>query len=244
MPRRARIHGSGEPLHIVLRGDNRAPCFFAEEDYFTLLHWLGESLRDSGIALHAHAPMTNRVHLRLTPQHAKDVPALMISLGRRFVQYIDKTYRRTGTQWDSRYKSSLIQSDLYLLTCQRYIELNPVRASMVDDPAHYRRSIYRAHALGAADARLTPHPAYLALGTDDVERQAAYRALFRTELDAEAIADIRLALNQNHVLGNSKFHRQIERTTGERREARPRGRPKKPGGGSGGISGEQVDLGL
>lgn len=244
MPRRARIHLPGQPLHIVLRGHNRAPCFFAEEDYFTFLHWLGESLHDSGVALHAYVLMTNHVHLLLAPQQAKDVPALMISLGRRFVQYINKTYRRTGTLWDSRYKSALIQSDLYLLICQRYIELNPVRAAMADDPAHYRWSSYRTHALGTADSRLTPHPAYLDLGANDVERRAAYRALFRTGLDAEAIADIRLALNQNQVLGNSKFHRQIEKMTGERREARPRGRPQKPGGGGGGISGEQGDLGL
>lgn len=244
MPRRARIHLPGQPLHIVLRGHNREPCFFAEEDYFTFLHWLGESLRDSSVALHAYVLMTKHVHMLLTPQRAEDVPALMISLGRRFVQYINKTYRRTGTLWDSRYKSSLIQSDLYLLTCQRYIELNPVRATMVDDPAQYRWSSYRTHALGVSDARLTPHPVYLALGATESDRQAAYRTLFRTELDAEAIADIRLALNQNQVLGNSRFHRQIEKMTGERREARPRGRPKKPGGGGGGIGGEQGDLGL
>ena len=168
----------------------------------------------------------------------------MISLGRRYVQYINKTHRRTGTLWDSCYKSSLIQSDLYLPACQRYIELNPERAAMVDDPAHYRWSSYRANALGATDSHLTPHPDYLTLGTTEADRRAAYRALFRASLDAEAIADIRLALNQNQVLGDSRFHRHIEQATGERREPKPRGRPRKSGGTGEGIQGEQGDLGI
>jgi putative transposase len=188
--------------------------------------------------------MTNHVHLLITPQRAEDVAGLMISLGRRYVQYVNQTYRRTGTLWDSRYKSSLIQSDLYLLTCLRYIELNPVRAAMVDDPAHYRWTSYRANALGVADPRVTPHPLYLALGATDKSRQAAYRALFRTELEAEAVADIRLAINQNQVLGNSRFHRKIEKVAGERREARPRGRPRKGKGDASGVAGKQGDLGI
>ena len=223
-----------------MRGHNRAPCFFAEEDYHTFLHWLGEALRPCRSALHAYVLMTNHVHLLLTPKAAEDVPRIMISLGRRYVQYVNKTYRRTGTLWESRYKSSLIDSDHYLLSCQRYIELNPVRAAMVDDPAHYRWTSYRANALGVADARLTPHPVYLALGGSDRQRLSAYRALFRTELDAEAIADIRLALNQNQVLGGARFHRKIEKATGERREARPRGRPRTVVAGAGvdGVQGE------
>ena len=116
--------------------------------------------------------------------------------------------------WESRYNSSLIDSDRHLLTCLRYIELNPVRAAMVEDPAHYRWTSYRANALGVADARLTSHPAYLALGSSDKQRASAYRALFRTGIDAEALADIRLALNQNQVLGGTKFHRKNEKATG------------------------------
>lgn len=130
MPRRPRIHLDNIPLHIVQRGHNREPCFFAEEDYHTYLHWLGEALRKEGCALHAYVLMTNHVHLLLTPQHAEAVPKLIIALGRRYVQYINTVYRRTGTLWDSRYKSSLIQAETYLLSCQRYIELNPVRANM------------------------------------------------------------------------------------------------------------------
>lgn len=226
MPRRPRIHIDAVPLHIVQRGHNRQPCFFAEEDYHTYLHWLGEALRKEHCALHAYALMTNHVHLMLTPQDARAVPNLIIALGRRYVQYINTTYRRTGTLWDSRYKSSLIQAETYLLGCMRYIELNPVRAAMVDDPAHYRWTSYRGNALGQASAILTPHPLYTALGKTDEERQSSYRALFRSQLDNEAIPGIRLAINQSQPLGNERFDRYIEQMTGQRRESKPRGRPR------------------
>ena len=226
MPRRPRIHLDGVPLHIVQRGHNRQPCFFGEKDYQAYLYWLGEALNKEGCALHAYALMTNHVHLLVTPEHAESIPRLIIALGRRYVQYINTTYRRTGSLWDSRYKSSLIQAETYLLACQRYIELNPVRAAMVDDPAHYRWTSYRHNALGQTNPYLTPHPLYQALGRDDKARQAAYRELFRAQLDRKAIDDIRLALNQNQPLGNSRFYARIEKLTGQRREAKPRGRPR------------------
>jgi len=233
MPRRPRIHLPDQPLHIVQRGHNRDACFFVEDDYLAYREWLSEALKATGCLLHAYVQMTNHVHLLLTPPTPDAVSALMISLGRRYVQYINKTYRRTGTLWDSRYKSSLVQADVYLLLCQRYIELNPVRAGMVDDPVHYRWSSYRANGMGQADALLTAHPVYAALGRDDALRLSAYRALFRPELENEAIGDIRMALNQGQPLGNSRFIDSIERATGQRREPRPRGRPRKVEGEAG-----------
>jgi len=227
MPRRPRIHLPGVPVHLVQRGHNRDACFFSDDDYFAYQHWLGEALKDSGCALHAYVLMTNHVHLLLTPSEAESVPKLVISLGRRYVQYINKTYRCTGTLWDSRYKSSLVQAETYLLQCQRYIELNPVRAGMTDDPALYRWSSYRANALGQLDALITPHEVFCRIAGNDAERQAAYRALFRHELDEEAIADIRLALAQGQPLGGGRFLDTIERMTGQRRETKPRGRPRK-----------------
>ena len=228
MPRRPRIHLPGLPLHIVQRGHNRAACFFAEEDYLAYREWLGEAIKDTGCQLHAYVQMSNHVHLLLTPPDTGAVSRVIISLGRRYVQYINRTYRRTGTLWDSRYKSSLVQADEYLLLCQRYIELNPVRAAMVDDPAHYCWSSYRANGLGQPDALLTHHEAYLALGNNEEDRLATYRDLFRSELDAAAIDDIRIALSQGQPLGNSRFLDSIEKTTGRRCGARPRGRPRKP----------------
>lgn len=159
MPRRPRTHLDKVPLHIVQRGHNREPCFHAEEDYHTYLHWLGLAVKETDCSLHAYALMTNHVHLLLTPRKAEAIPRLIISMGRRYVQYINTTYRRTGTLWDSRYKSSLIQAETYLLDCMRYIELNPVRTAMVDDPAHYRWTSYRANGLGKAKRLSRPVPA-------------------------------------------------------------------------------------
>jgi putative transposase len=113
MPRRPRIHLAGVPLHSVQRGRNRDACVFGEEDSLAYPHRLGEALKDSGCALHAYVLMSNPVHLLLTPSQPQDVPRLIISLGRRYVGYINKTYHRTGTLWDSRYKSSLVQEDTY-----------------------------------------------------------------------------------------------------------------------------------
>ena len=227
MPRRPRIHLAGVPLHIVQRGHNRDACFFADDDYHAYRHWLSEALKESGCVLHAYVLMTNHVHLLLTPPQPKDVPQLIISLGRRYVQYINKTYHRTGTLWDSRYKSSLVQEDTYLLLCQRYIELNPVRADMVEDPALYRWSSYPANALGQSDSLITPHTLYTAMAADDESRRENYRALFRSQINTTAIADIRLALGQSQPLGNSRFIDTIEQMTGQRREAKPRGRPRR-----------------
>ena len=226
MPRRPRIQIDNVPLHIVQRGHNREACFMGEEDYQSYLHWLGAALRDHECQLHAYVLMTNHVHLLITPKRAIDVPRLIMSIGRRYVQYFNRTYKRTGTLWDSRYKSSLIHADTYLLTCMRYIELNPVRAAMVEDPLHYRWSSYRHNALGQPDAHLTAHAVYDAIATNDKARQAAYRNLFRAALETDAVDDIRLALNQNQPLGNNRFHTQIAKKLGERREARPRGRPR------------------
>lgn len=227
MPRRPRIHLPDVPIHLVQRGHNRDACFFTDEDFLAYREWLGEALKKSGCALHVYVLMTNHVHLLLTPPCAEAVSKLIMSLGRRYVQYINKTYRRSGTLWDSRYKSSLVHAEDYLLLCQRYIELNPVRAGMTDDPAHYQWSSYRANGLGKADALLTPHGLYLAMDGDAAKRQVAYRALFRSELDHEALANIRLTLDQGQPLGKARFLDKIERMIGRRCEVRPRGRPRK-----------------
>lgn len=227
MPRRSRIHLPGQPIHLVQRGHNREACFFTDEDFLAYREWLGEALKKTGCTLHAYVLMTNHVHLLLTPPTGEAVSQMVISLGRRYVQYINRTYRRTGTLWDSRYKSSLVHADDYLLLCQRYIELNPVRAVMTEDPAHYRWSSYRANGLGQSDALLTPHELYLALDGDGATRRAAYRSLFRSELDDEALTDIRRALSQGQPLGKGRFLDQIDRMTGRRCEVRPRGRPRK-----------------
>ena len=216
-------------MHLVQRGINREPCFFAEENYHCYLHWLQKSAADWHCAIHAYVLMTNHVHLLITAERPDGPARLMQSLGRRYVQYINRAYRRSGSLWEGRYKSSAVQAEAYLLTCMRYIELNPVRAGMVSDPAHYRWSSYRYNGLGQADERLVAHPLYQSLGHNAEERRASYRALFRSELDDDAIDDIRLALAQNQPLGDDRFAERICARVGVRRANAKRGRP--PGEG-------------
>lgn len=141
--------------------------------------------------------MTNHVHLLISTERAEAPGALMKGMGQRYVQYVNRTYRRSGTLWEGRYRSCLTQEEDYLLACQRYIELNPVRAGMVEHPAEYRWSSYRANAQGEADALLKPHPLYDALGLDSADRQSAYRELFRYELEPGLVDEIRRATNGN-----------------------------------------------
>jgi putative transposase len=148
-------------------------------------------------------------------------------MGRRYVQYVNRTYRRTGTLWDSRYKSSLVEAESYLLCCQRYIELNPVRATMADAPGDYRWSSYRRNAEGSRDRLVTPHALYLALGRDAESREAAYRELFRHHLETEVLSEIRMAVHQSQPVGSTRFFDTIERMRGQRREPKPRGRPRR-----------------
>jgi putative transposase len=150
----------------------------------------------------------------------------MQSLGRRYVQYINRFYRRTGSLWEGRYKSSLVQLETYLLACYRYIELNPVRAGMVTDPGQYRWSSYRANGLGQADAWLAPHPLYLALGGTNPEREQSYRALFCPRLDGEAAADIRQALRLGMPVGEGRFAEEVCAKLGIRINTGKRGRPE------------------
>jgi putative transposase len=163
--------------------------------------------------------------LLLTAEAGEGIAKMMQAMGRRYVQYINRSYRRTGSLWEGRYKSSLVQAETYLLTCMRYIELNPVRADMVKDPGQYRWSSYRRNGLGHADTRITEHPLYTALNTNETARQTAYRALLRTQLDDEAIAGIRLALSQGQPLGSERFSEIMCAAVGVRRTQRKPGRP-------------------
>src|SRR5713101_6710255 len=201
MPRRARIAIAGIPWHIIQRGNNRSACFYAQEDYRRYLDTLREQATKFGCAIHAYVLMTNHVHLLLTPEKPESAGLLMKHLGQRYVQYVNRSYRRSGTLWEGRFRSCLVQSEHYLLACARYIELNPVRAAMVSHPRQYPWSSYRINAEGKASNLIVPHDQYRALGRSDRARREAYRALFRARLEAAAVNEIRLATNGGFVLG-------------------------------------------
>ncbi len=204
-------------------------CFHAEEDYRFYLHYLKEFADKFGCALHAYVLMTNHVHLLLTPQRQDSAGLLMKHLGQRYVQYVNRTYRRSGTLWEGRFCSCLTQSKDYVLACYRYIELNPVRAGMVLKLGDYRWSSYHANGLGKADALLTPHAEYWRLGKADVERRAAYRALCRAHVDEALMGEIRDATNGNFALGGKRFQAQVEAALGRRAVRGVPGRPRQTG---------------
>jgi putative transposase len=167
------------------------------------------------------------VHLLLTPDGADSAGSLMKRLGQRYVQYVNRTYQRSGTLWEGRYRSCLMQEEPYFLACQRYIELNPVRAAMVEHPEEYRWSSYRAHARGENNPLLTPHTFYQALGEDPKARQIAYRELFRHALEPGMVDSIRQATNGNFALGTHRFTEQIADVVGRRAVRGTPGRPCK-----------------
>ncbi len=200
-------------------------CFYAEEDYQFYLHFLEEFCVKFGCAIHAYVLMTNHVHLLLTPQQAGSASMMMKHLGQRYVQYINRTYKRSGTLWEGRFRSCLTQSEDYVLACYRYIELNPVRAGMVNQPKDYRWSRYHANALGKANRVITAQDEYVRLGRNEEARRTAYRALFKAHLDEEIVGQIRTATNGNYALGSERFQKEIEAALGRRARRGQAGRP-------------------
>lgn len=227
MPRLPRLNLPGVPQHIVQRGNNRQVCFFIEEDYSIYLDKLEDYAKKYQVDVHAFVLMTNHVHLLMTPHKGDGVSRLIQSLGRYYVRYINQTHKRTGTLWEGRYKSTLVDADNYFLLVSRYIELNPVRANMVEHPAEYPWNSYRGNALGKSIELLTPHPAYLALGAEQSERLNHYQALFKHEIPEKTEKEIREATNKAWVLGNERFKQQIEIQTGRRASPMQRGGDRK-----------------
>ena len=227
MPRRPRIHLPGFPLHIIQRGNNRSPCFFSNDDCGAYLDWMRRAAEKLGCAIHAYVLMTNHVHLLLTPGQPGSVSTLMQSLGRRYVQYVNHTYRRSGTLWEGRFLASSVHAEAYLLKCMRYIELNPVRAGMVEQPGDYRWSSFRHNGLGRPDAIIRQHGIYTALGADPAERQNAYRDLFRAQMDDAVLSEIREASQAGTLLSGERFRKEIEMAQKIRLTRSPRGRPRK-----------------
>lgn len=227
MPRRPRVIVPNTPQHLIQRGNNRQACFYADEDYQFYLEWLKEYADKTECKIHAYVLMTNHVHLLVSTEKADAVGVMMKSLGQRYVQYVNKTYQRSGTLWEGRYKSCPIQAETYLLSCQRYIELNPVRANMVNHPAEYKWSSYVANAQGEPNTVITPHSLYHSLGLNPTKQQFAYRELFRYALDIGLVNEIRKATNSNYALGNALFTKQIADALGRRVTPGLSGRPKK-----------------
>jgi len=227
MPRLPRLSLAGVPQYVVQRGNNRQTSFFIEQDYVVYLDKLNEYAKKYKVDIHAYVLMTNHVHLLMTPSTDKGVSQLMQSLGRYYVRYVNQTHNRTGTLWEGRYKSTLVDSEKYLLLVSRYIELNPVMANMVKHPAEYPWSSYHVNALDREIALITPHELYLKLGKNKSERKANYQALFQCHIPELSLTEIREATNKSWVLGSERFQQQIEAQTGRQTAPMQRGGDRK-----------------
>ncbi len=201
MPRDARWVLPGIPLHIVQRGIDRRPCFFTDSDYRTYLRFLASSAQRFACSVHAYCLMTNHVHLLVTPHDADACGAFMKYLGQCYVQSVNQRLARTGTLWEGRFRSCVVQSESYVLACYRYIELNPVRASMVSSPADYPWSSHGANAAGKPCKVVRPHAVYESLGLDTPSRADAYRMLCADALPPPQIDEIRKATRVGCAIG-------------------------------------------
>ena len=212
-------------MHVFQRGHNREPVFYDDQDYLAYLRFLKVSADALGCLIHAHVLMTNHVHLLVTPAAANDISSLFQGIGRHFVPYINNAYQRRGSLWEGRHKGHILETEAYFMICMRYIEMNPVRAGMVEHPGQYRWSSYAANAQGIDNAIIQPHELYLSLGKSSEARQAAYRGLFATAINPDELDLIRACLHSGTPLGNDRFKKKIESVVGGTVGFSKRGRP-------------------
>lgn len=227
MARLPRIDLPGIPQHIVQRGNNRLPCFLDDQDRLQYLALLRDALIATECRLHAYVLMDNHVHLLITSPECGSLGKLMQKLGRQYVGQFNARHGRTGTLWEGRYKACLVDSEAYVLRCARYIDLNPVRARITDDPAAYRWSSCAALCGQRIDPLLSPHPAQIALGPTDIERAHAYRRLLDEAVSEDELAAIRLYLQQQRAWGRDDFRAMVEAKIERFAGVRPAHRPAR-----------------
>ena len=227
MPRQPRYFVAGIPQHVIQRGVNRQATFFERQDYERYLACLAKSAIRYGCRIHAFVLMTNHTHLLVTPEEKMSLPQMMQAMGREYVQPTNKIQGRTGTLWEGRYKASPVQDDEYLLTCYRYIELNPVRAGIVVSPGAYEYSSYRSNALGIHNPLISSHPTYFELGRDKESRCRAYRGLFHDKFSDDELCRIRSSTNACRIIGDEDFLDRIQSKIGRPLRPGKVGRPPK-----------------
>lgn len=225
MARLPRLTLPGYLHHVIQRGNNRQSIVLDDTDRAALLDAVAENAQKYQVALHAYVLMDNHVHLLLTPETADGVPRMMQAVGRTYVRHFNARHGRTGTLWEGRYRSTLLQADRYLLSCMAYLDLNPVRAGLVTDPQHHAWSSHRLYIGQVADRRITPHPAYWRLGNTPFAREAAYAEMVRTGLSAAQVTAFTSTLLHGWALGDPGFMAELQAQT-DRRVCQSRaGRP-------------------
>jgi len=228
----------GVAVHVIQRGVNRVACFRADADYLVYLSHLRQLSVKHGCALHAYCLMTNHVHLLLTPGAAESCTELMRDIGRNYVPYFNRRHERTGTLWEGRFRSCIVDSARYVLACYRYIELNPVRAGLVSHPASYLWSSHAANSGARADPLLSQHAEFAALASDEPRRYATYRALFEDEIETSMLDAIRIATNGGYPLASDALKSGVITPLGWRTE------PGKPGPRANGERDPETESGV
>ncbi|MBK7548922.1 MAG: transposase [Rhodoferax sp.] len=225
MARLPRLTLPGYPHHVIQRGNNRQAIFASPADYQTLLDLLRINAERFGVAIHAYVLMTNHFHLLATPQTADALPQMMQAVGRSYVRYFNDLQGRTGTLWEGRYKSTLIQTDRYLLACMAYIDLNPVRAGLVAQAGDYVWSSHGHYIGRKTDKLITPHPLYWELGNTPFAREAAYADLVRAGVSDQQRADLTQSVLSGWALGEGDFVADLQKKTARRVAKGSAGRP-------------------
>ncbi len=226
MARLPRLTLAGHLHHVIQRGNNRQPIFVDSEDFELLLTLLADNAQKFAVAVHAYVLMGNHFHLLATPATADGLPQMMQAVGRRYVQYFNRRHARTGTLWEGRYRSTVLEPERYLLPCMVYLDLNPVRAGLVVPPSDYAWSSH-AHWLGRRNDRLlTPHALYWALGNTPFAREAAYAALVQAGIGSQEQAALTQSVLSGWALGAPEFVEKLQQRTARRVTQGRAGRPR------------------
>jgi putative transposase len=225
MARQARTALPGYTYHVIQRGNNHQQIFATEADRREMLELLLEASREQAVAIHSYVLMDNHLHLLLTPSTQEGLSKMMQSIGRSYVLRFNKRQGRSGTLFEGRFRSALVQSERYLLACMAYIDLNPVRAQMVAQAQDFAWSSYAHYSGGLSDRLITPHPHFFNLGNTPFSRERAYQELVQAGLTTQQQAQITQTLLKNHALGDDEFVLSLEKQTEKRLRVSKAGRP-------------------
>ena len=227
MARAPRLVVPNQPHHIIQRGNDGQVIFHHDDDYLMFLTWLREASKQFKVAIHAYVLMANHLHLLASPSDAEGLGRMMQWIGRFYVPYFNRKYSRSGTLWQGRFKTSVIDSEMYFMRCSRYIEMNPVRAGFVTHVSEYKWSSYAHHVGDRLDGIIADHPLYWALGNTPFEREAAYRQFMMQLVTQNEVDSLNQSVLKGLALGSEQFKIALEKRTSRRVRPAKRGRPFK-----------------
>ncbi len=227
MARLARLSLPGQAHLVTHRGNNQQAVVLDDVDRQALLDLLGEQSARQGVALHAYAILASSLHLLLTPSTVEGLPAMMQAVGRGYVRGFNSRHGRSGTLWEGRYRSTVVQPGKPVLECMGFVDRAAISEGLSADPQSFAWSSHRHYTGQIVDRRISAHPAYWSLGNTPFAREAAYAELVRQGPDAGRMAIVRDAAWHGWALGDSAFVDSLQRETSRRLTPTRPGRPRK-----------------